>query len=198
MKCESLIAMDIAENCENPIVRGLEADGVIINRSDVDFANCKFDETAKNILKQLILKSGKKGFDVVQMGNTPFTGAASNMEVGTYRNTWTHQIPIAVLDNGPEVCEKVIDGLANGTFVLVLRNKHKGANGKAEFQVYGYYQGLTCSAGANEKYSEETDGGWLMTLQEQKSPKSALFLFDTDSATTATAYEALKTTANAG
>lgn len=198
MKCDSLIAMDIAGNCENPIVRGLEADGVIINRSDVDFANCKFDETAKNILKQLILKSGKKGFAVVQMGNTPFTGAASNMEVGTYRNTWTHEIPIAVLDNGPEVCEKVIDGLANGTFVLVLRNKHKGANGKAEFQVYGYYQGLTCSAGANEKYSEETDGGWLMTLQEQKSPKSALFLFNTDATTTATAYDALTTEANNG
>ena len=190
--------MDIAGNCENPIVRGLEPDGVIINRSDVDFANCKFDETAKNILKQLILKSGKKGFAVVQMGNTPFTGAASNMEVGTYRNTWTHEIPIAVLDNGPEVCEKVIDGLANGTFVLVLRNKHKGANGKAEFQVYGYYQGLTCSAGANEKYSEETDGGWLMTLQEQKSPKSALFLFNTDATTTATAYDALTTEANNG
>ena len=193
-----MIAMDIAENCENPIVRGLEPDGVIINRYDVDFANCKFDETAKNILKQLILKSGKKGFAVVQMGKTPFTGAASNMEVGTYRNTWTHEIPIAVLDNGPEVCEMVIDGLANGTFVLVLRNKHKGANGKAEFQVYGYYQGLTCSAGANEKYSEETDGGWLMTLQEQKSPKSALFLFNTDATTTATAYEALKTEANNG
>lgn len=195
MKCESLIAKDIAENCENPIVRGLEADGVIINRSDVDFANCVFDENARNILKQLILKSGKKGYEVVQMGNTPFTGAASNMEVGTYRNTWTHEIPIAILDNGPEVSEKIIDGLANGTFVLVLRNKHKGADGKAEYQVYGYYQGLTCSAGANEKYSEETDGGWLMTLQEQKSPKSALFLFNTDSTTTAAAYDALKTTA---
>ena len=108
-------------------MRGLEADGVIINRSDVDFANCVFDENARNILKQLILKSGKKGYEVVQMGNTPFTGAASNMEVGTYRNTWTHEIPIAILDNGPEVSEKVIDGLANGTFVLVLRNKHKGA-----------------------------------------------------------------------
>ena len=34
-----------------------------------------------------------------------------------------------------------------------------------------------------------------MTLQEQKSPKSALFLFNTDSTTTAAAYDALKTTA---
>jgi hypothetical protein len=44
----------------------------------------------------------------------------------------------------------------------------------------------------NEKYSEDTDGGWLITLQEQRAPKSAMFFFDTDAATTATAYEALK------
>ena len=192
MKCESLIAMDIAENCENPIVRGLEADGVIINRSDVDFANCKFDETAKNILKQLILKSGKKGFDVVQMGNTPFTGAASNMEVGTYRNTWTHDIPIAVLANDPTACNKIIDALTNGNFVLILKNKNKGANGDGEYQIFGYHQGCRASAGTNDKYSEDTEGGWLITLQEQNAPKSGMFLWNTDATTTAAQYESLK------
>ena len=197
-QCDSLISMDIQANCDNPIVRGLEPDAVIMNRSDIDFSATTFDAEAKNIVKQLVLKAGKKGFACVQMGNTPFNGAASNLEVGTYRNTWTHEIPIAVLDNGPEVCEKIIDGLANGTFVLVVKNKHKGANGKAEYQIYGYYQGLTCSAGANEKYSEETDGGWLMTLQEQRSPKSGLFYFNEDSSTTETQFNALKTTAIAG
>jgi hypothetical protein len=44
----------------------------------------------------------------------------------------------------------------------------------------------------NEKYSEDTDGGWLVTLQENSAPKSALFFFNTDSTTTAAAYEALK------
>lgn len=194
-QCDSLIAKDIAVNCDNPIVRGLEPDGVIINRADVDFAQCVLDDNCKNILKSLILKAGKKGYSVVQMGNTPFSGMTSNLEVGTYRNTWTHEIPIAILDNGPEVSQDIIDGLANGTFVLVLRNKHKGDDGKAEFQVYGYYQGLQCSAGSNEKYSEETDGGWLMTLQEQRAPKSALFLFDTSSATTEAKYNALLTAA---
>lgn len=192
-KCDSLIKMDIEQNCENPIVRGLEADGILINREDVDFATCQFDDTNKNILKSLVLKSGKKGYQVVQMGNTPFTGTQSNMEVGTYRNTWTNQIPIAVLDNGPDVAANIIDGLANGTFVLVLRNKHKGTDGKAEYQVYGYYQGLKASEGVNDKYSEDTDGGWLMTLQEQRAPKSALFLYDTSSEATAAAYKALLT-----
>lgn len=197
-QCDSLIAKNIEANCESPIVRGLEPDSVIINRGDIDFAQSVFHQTKKNVLTSIVLKAGKKGYACVQMGNTPFSGLASNMEVGTYRNTWTHEIPIAVLDNGPEVNEKIIDGLANGTFVLIVKNKHKGASGDAEYQVYGWYQGLNCSAGANEKYSDETDGGWLMTLQEQKSPKSALFFFDTDSETTATAFQALLSEAAAG
>lgn len=194
--CETLIAKDINIACDEMSVKGLEADGVIINRNDVDFSGTQFDETAKNIIKQLVLKSGKKGYEVVQMGNTPFTGTTSTLAVGTYRNTWTHEIPIAVLANDPEVCEKIIDGLANGTFILVLRNKAKGAQGKGEYQIFGFYQGLVASAGTNEKYSDETEGGWLMTLQETNTPKSALFLFDTSSEATQARYEALKTASN--
>lgn len=193
--CETLIAKDIDFNCNDLSVKGLEADGIIINRNDVDFSQTEFDETAKNIIKQIVLKSGKKGYDVVQMGNTPFTGTTTTMEVGTYRNTWTNEIPLAILANSPEVSEKIIDGLANGTFILILRNKHKGADGKSEYQIFGFYQGLVASAGTNEKYSDDTEGGWLVTLQETKVPKSALFLWNTSSAATAASYEALKTAA---
>ena len=105
-------------------------------------------------------------------------------------------MPIAILDNGPEVAEDIIDGLANGSFVLILKNKHKGADGKAEYQMYGYYQRLKASAIENEKYSEDTDGGWLVTLHEDSVPKSALFYFNTDSTTTATQFETLKTEAS--
>ena len=114
--------------------------------------------------------------------------------VGKYRNTWTHQIPLAVLANDPDVCNDVIDGLANGQFVVILRNKQK-AN-KGEYQVYGYAQGLTASEGTNEKYSEDTDGGWLITLQEVSTPKCALFYYNTDDKTTATQFASLTTAAS--
>ena len=39
------------------------------------------------------------------------------------------------------------------------------------------------------KYSEDTEGGWTVTLEEQKAPKSALFLYKTS-------YEATKTAIN--
>ena len=191
--CETLIAKDIAIACEDIVSKGLEADGIIINRADIDFTKTVFDDENKSIIKQLVLKSGKKGFKVVQNGNTPFTGTTSSLTVGTYGNKWTHEVKIVVLANTPDVTEGVIDKLANGKFVLILRNVTKGTDGKGEYQVYGYAQGLTCSAGENDKYSEDTEGGWLMTLQETSAPKSAMFLYNTDSSTTAAQYESLLT-----
>lgn len=191
--CESLISKDINFDCNDLSVRGLEADGLIINRSDIDFSATVFDDTLKNVIKTLVLKRGKRAYDIVQMGSTPFTGVQSTLNVGTYRNTWQHQIPLAVLANSPEVSQNIIDGLANGTFVIILRNVSKGTDGKSEYQIYGYAQGLRASEGTNEKYSEDTDGGWLITLQESSAPKSAMFYFNTDSTTTATQYESLKT-----
>lgn len=190
--CDYLISKAISVDCENQSVAGLEPNGLIINRDDIDFSATTFNAQNPNIIETLVLKTGKKAYDIIQQGATPFTGVASNLNVGTYRNTWTHDVPIAVLGNDPDIAANIIDKLSNGTFVVILRNVQKGTTGNAEYQVYGYAQGLRASEGVNEKYSEDTDGGWLITLQEQRAPKSAMFFFDTDAATTATAYEALK------
>ena len=118
------------------------------------------------------------------------------MAQGTYRNTFTHDINIVVFDNDPDVCADIIDGLANGSYVLVLENKYKALQktetpGDAAFQVYGWYQGLRANTIENDKYSEETDGGWLVALQETKVPKSGLFLYNTDYTTTKAQVETL-------
>ena len=190
--CQSLISQDIESNCDNPLVRGMESDGIIINRQDIDFASTVFDNTNANIIKTLVLKTGKKGYAVQQDGSTPFTGTNIALATGTYRNTFTNQVALVVLNNDPDVAEKVIDGLANGEFVTILKNKAKGTGGKGEYQVFGYYQGLRASEITSDKYSEDTDGGWAVTLEETGSPKSAVYFFNTDSATTATQYESLK------
>lgn len=192
--CESILKQDIAVNCENPLVKGLEPDGLIINRSHIDFSKTIFGDT-KNVIKTLVLKPGMKGYSVACMGSTPFTGTKTSMVKGTYKNKWDSEVPIVVFDNGPEVCENIIEGLANGSFVVILKNKHKGTEGNAEYQVYGYYQGLSAETQENDKYSEDTDGGWLVTLKETGSPKAAMFYFNIDSETTATQFETLKTAA---
>ena len=169
----------------------MEANGVIINRQDIDFSATVFDATRKNIIKTLVLKTGKKGYEVYCPGSTPFTGTKTSLEKGTYKNKWTVDLPLVVLDNGPEVCEDVIEGLANGEYVVILRNKHKGSDGNAEYQVYGYYQGLRAETIENDKYSEDTDGGWSVALKETGAPKAGIFFFNTDKKTTDAQFETL-------
>lgn len=192
--CDDILKKDIVPSCDDPVVQGLEQEGVIMNRADVDFAATVFNSTKKNVIETLAMKTGKKAYKVVVSGKNPFTGTKTSLVAGTYRSSFTNTVAIVILANDPDVCADVIDGLANGTYVVVLENKYKGLQkegnpGDAAFQVYGYYQGLTATAIDNDKYSEDTEGGWAVTLEEQKTPKSALFLFKTS-------YEATKTAVN--
>ena len=194
--CDEILKKDISPSCDDPVVPGYEQEGVIIHRDDIDLGTTAFASGKPNIIETLALKSGKKGYKVVVPGNSPFTGSQTALATGTYRNTFTNTIALVVLDNGPEVCSDIIDGLANGTYVVVLENKFKGLQkettpGNCAFQVYGYYQGLRATAITNDKYSEETEGGWAVTLEEQRSPKSGLFLFKTDYDTTKAAVGTL-------
>ena len=193
--CDYSIKRDIAPSCDDPIVPGVEQVGVIFNRSDIDFSTVSFSETHKNVIETLALKAGAKGYKVVVYGNSPFNGTNTALATGTYRNTFTNTVNMVILDNNPDVCADVIDGLANGEFVVILENKGKslGAEDKgySAFQVYGYYQGLNAAEIANDKYSEETEGGWSVSLTETKVPKSALFLYKTDYETTKAAVDSL-------
>nr|DAS23953.1 MAG TPA: hypothetical protein [Caudoviricetes sp.] len=192
--CDDILKKDISPSCDDPVVQGLEQEGVIMNRADVDFAATVFNATRKNVIETLAMKEKKKAYKVVVPGKTPFTGTTTALATGTYRNSFTNTITLVILANDPDVCADIVDGLANGSYVVVLENKYKGLQkeenpGDAAFQVFGYYQGLTATTIENNKYSEDTEGGWTVTLEEQKAPKSALFLYKTS-------YEATKTAIN--
>lgn len=188
MNCDKLLAMAIAPDCNNPHVGGIEPDGVIINRADIDFDACVRE---KNIITTLALKSGKNGFPISQIGNNPFTGGNTAFTAGTYINKFTKQVNFVVYDHSAECCEKIIDQLANGQFVVVLKNKHAGADKKSRYEVFGFEAGLKMSEGSHDPYSEDTDGGWAVALQET-APTSGLFMYSTSLSATDGAFESLK------
>ena len=147
--CDDILKKDISPSCDDPVVQGLEQEGVIMNRADVDFAATLFNSTRKNVIETLAMKTGKKAYKVIVPGKAPFTGTTTALATGTYRNSFTNTLVLVILANDPDVCADIIDGLANGSYV----------------------------------------GGWTVTLEEQKAPKSALFLYKTS-------YEATKTAIN--
>ena len=194
--CDVLISQDIQRNCIDLIVKGIEPNGVIINRQDIDFSAVVFDPLRKNVISALPLKAGKRGYAISVSGQTPFNNTQTTLEAGANRNTFTNDLAFVVLDNDPDVCEKIIDGLANGEFVVVYENKFKNSNkpttpGDSAFQIVGYYQGLRATTLENNKYSDDTEGGWNVVLQETKTPKSALFLFAATAEATRTLFDGL-------
>ena len=128
--CDNLIKKDIAPSCDDPIVPGIEQEGVIANRADVDFSATTFNSTRKNVIETLAMKSGKKAYKVVVYSGTPFTGTNIALATGTYRNTFTNTVNMVVLANDPDVCGDIIDGLAMGNLSLFWKTNLKACKRK--------------------------------------------------------------------
>lgn len=198
-KCDFKLQANIDSNCENPSVKGVRNTGYIINYDDIDWDASQRDTENPNIVPTLVLKKGaKKAYSVYIPGNTPFTGTQKALATGTYRNKFTKTLHLVVLDNGAGVAHDVIDQLANGRFVVILENKFTGKNGDNVFELYGFETGLAATEMTDEKYSEDTDGGWAVTLEETDAPTSGIFLFNESVETTRAAVESLLTATTPG
>ena len=191
--CDFRIAQDIGGSCDNPQVAGLKNTGYIMNFDDIDWDALVKSSTNSSIVETLALLANKKAYKVVVPGNTPFTGTQTAMAAGTYKNKFNKTAAIVVLNSGPDVSKNIIDQLANGRFVFIFENKFQGANKDNTFEIYGLETGLAATEMTNDKYSEDTDGGWLVNLQETGAPSSGMFLFKTSISTTRAALESLVT-----
>ena len=185
--CDYAIAQDIAVSCENPQKSGMQNKGWLINYDDVDWATLAQTD---NIVSKLALLQGR-AYEVVIPGKTPFTGTQTALVVGTYLNKFTKTVSIVVLNSGPDVSKNVIDQLANGRYIFIGENKYRGADDKNTFEIFGLEQGLTASEMTNDKYSEDTDGGWAVTMTEDNAPSSGIFFFTESLAATRAALASL-------
>lgn len=180
--CDKALTADIKRDCSNPPVKGFERIGYLIRRADIDWESSTADEDS--LVSALVLNSGAKAVKIFQE-NSAFTGTNSSVTVGTYSNSVTNNVVFVVPNRTPEVVTGVIDPLISGEeFVVVLETK-----GTKAFQVFGWYQGLVVSAGENDYYSDDTLGGWLITLTETGSPTAGVFF---DAGTYATSKDALE------
>ena len=186
--CQALIDANIEPTCED-LASGYERTGVIINREDIDFATSVFSATDPNILTVMPLKSGKKGFKIVEVPLNPFAGSTTKGVAGTYTNSFNKEVHFRILSDTPEAA-KVIDEIANGEYVFVLPKKQKNG-GKSEFEIVGFENGCHADAGniTNEPASDDGDV-WNVAATEKAARKSKIFLFNTDAATTEAAVAA--------
>lgn len=186
--CDFALAQEIGVSCDNPQKAGLRNKGYLMNYDDIDWDTLA--QTDNVVTKLALLKS--RAFPVVVPGKTPFTGTQVALTAGTYLNKFTKTAAIVVLNSGPDVSKNIIDQLANGRFVFIFENKYAGTDGKNTFEIYGLEQGLVASEMTNDKYSEDTDGGWAVTLVEENAPSSGIFFFTESLTATRAALKSLE------
>lgn len=189
--CDYLLAAAIGSDCAKPQVGGIEADGCIMNRKDIDFASLARDSQNPSIVTNLALKTNKTGYPIVQIGNNPFSGSNIAFAAGSFKNKFNKVVSFLVYDHSPACTHDIIDPLANGEFVVILKNKFAGTDDKAKYEIFGLEAGLRQTEGTHDPFSEDTDGAWQVTLQETGAPTSGVFLYKTDASTTEAAYESL-------
>lgn len=192
--CEKLLKDCISISCENPVFAGIQATGWIFNKEEIGAVTYATDTQGNknpNLVTGWTMLNSAKGYRVQQLGKTPFTGTNTEMVEGTNMNTFTNNVNILVPDNSAAASNGIIDNLANGKFVVILANEYTGSDDKSRYQVFGLNKGLSATAIANDKYGEDSMGGWAVTLTEENAPVSGVFFFDTDLTTTVAAIEAM-------
>lgn len=173
--CNQNIAGNIKEDCENQMFSGMSAQAWIINFAAVNKLAGDVDADNPRVIKRFTLRTNSGDvFTIINARNNPFTGTSTTVEVGDYRNTFTRTVSLFVPMDGPEVSRDILDPLANGRFIVVLRNNYISDNGDNEFQVYGYDRGLVVSSMSQTKY--ENNDYWVVELQETGVPNSGKFL----------------------
>ena len=199
--CEKLLNSCISADCANPLFAGVDSEALIANFTDIDTVT--YDTQNPSIITGFTMKTDTVGeqqvsrcfYSVQQLGSQPYSGSQTEFVEGTYGNRVNHTIQLAVVDNGPEITENIIDKLLNGKFVVILKNDYVHTNGDNKYSVYGMSKGLKCTGLTRELYGDN-ESAWVVTLQEQNAPKSGLFFYATDEASTDTAINALKCTCN--
>lgn len=207
INCDYLLTTGFGNTCP-PVGQGYEVEGLIINYDDVDWAQSYMldrEDGTPNTIEAIVLKTGKKAVAVTQKVNQPFSGSTSEMNAGTLRNTFNHNVHMLHLEDTPHAAA-IVDALSGGKFIVVLKNAQKThsqfsgtiTTHSNKYPVFGFVNGLRASAVTRDPYGED-NGGWDITLTESGSPFSGLFLWPeagTDAAADA-AYESLKTAAPA-
>ena len=183
--CEKKIMTCISASCENPVFAGMESVGYVFNKSDIVSLPVEYNKDSNpngnpNIITEIVMDTDTNdtaytGYKVTQLGKTPFTGTNTAMVEGNIANVFTETVTFVVPDNSPAAA-MLLDNIANGKFVFVLKNEYTGSDGRGSWQVFGAKKGLVCTAMERDAYSEDTNGGWSVTLTAERTPNSAMFL----------------------
>ena len=181
MSCGKILG-DILKDCNDVLKGGIEQGIVLINRSDIDYANSVVDSditAGTHKITTLQLKTGTTGYLIEGIGGKQiFTAGYTANVADDQPDDFTHSVSLRLF-NCSEASASFMNNLAAGAdLAAVVRHK----NGC--YSVYGWDAGLKISEATLN--SNENKGAAVFTLSSSSTdtePKVPYIYFDTDDAT---------------
>lgn len=189
--CTGSLTADIAYNCEQAPVGGIEQNVVLINKDDIDVSQTTLDVANRTLITKLQLKPGKTGFlltGVKQSNGKAWELVKKENAPDKFKHTFS-----GVIFNPSNANKIQADQLSKGgKYIVVVEQVWKGTSSKDAFEVLGYQSGLELMTMTNN--SKENDNMIMFELssadgfEEGTMPKNLL-----DGGATTGTYAATKT-----
>ena len=186
--CAGKLAANIAKDCDHPQVGGYTGRGLLIPlRNTLIFA---VDASNPRIITGISMGSGEKLAVIDNVWPSAMDGSStqSNVDSGRlqYGKTFTFRIPL----RGAGVSKDIVEPLADAPlgYLAVLEKKDRVGDGS--YEVVGYGQGLQVNGDGIVRNENENGGDIVVTMSCQEQFFEVTF-FDTDYATTKSAFEHL-------
>ena len=187
--CTGELTADIAFDCLNAPVGGIEQDVVLINKNDVDIVTTTTDANNRVLLTNLQLKPGKTGYKltgVKQSNGKSWELVKKENAPDKYKHTFSG----VIFNPGAENKQQADYLSQGGSYLVVVEQKWKGAGNIDAFEVLGSSSGLELSTMTNS--SKENDNMIMFELasvdgfEEPTMPKT---LLDVSYTATKTAFD---------
>lgn len=193
-ECYELTA-SIEFQCE-PLAPGVQPRLWVVNKTVWDNASITFDVTNTNLIDGFGLASGDE-LIYIDVPRGTATVPQVTPRIGTFQNTFLHQVQTHVFKNGAAV-KAQLEKLYGGNFVVIIENNEPGVSDTGKFEVYGSNSGMTCSEGLRELNNPDTGGAYSVTWasrEDASEKRLPLSLLVTDIATTKALLDGLAATA---
>lgn len=182
--CTAYLGANLSADCSNPRVRGYEQVGLIFNREDIDWTSVTYDASNPRIVKTLAMATGKTPFVIYNQRNNPLPFDGTQTEYNGDTDNYDKTVQFYFEGIGAANSEDVVEPLKGGDYIVLLQRKDHRGDGS--FQLFGMQAGLKATA----QVQNETDGYWLMTMTGSE-PSAEVSFFNTDFATTKSAFDTL-------
>ena len=189
--CAATFAANIAKDCATPLTGGYTGRGVLIDLADVTAITR--DGSNPRIITAITMKAGSYCCVIDNsFGPQPLTGSQtqSNTDDGMMKflKTLTAMVPRRGADASKDIVEPTFQSPLGYLGVLEKRDR----SGDGSFEVLGSEQGLKATADGIVRNEYENGGATMVTMTCNETNFENV-LFDTDYATSLTAFEALIT-----